>query len=141
MPAILSGKATYEIQFGAIERPTHWNTSYDKARFAVCSHKWVDLSEGLYSVNLLNDCKYGYDIHHNRMRLTLDLSNIATDSSPQHHNSVRVDTPKTPDISPVPEWDCKGFSELIHRIRKAHRNRKEIILSMGAHVIKCGLSR
>ena len=68
---VLSNKATYEIQFGAIERPTHWNTSYDKARFEVCGHKWADLSEGGYGVSLLNDCKYGYDIKDNRMRITL----------------------------------------------------------------------
>lgn len=68
---VLSPKATYEIQFGAIERPTHWNTSYDKARFEVCGHKWADLSEGLYGVSLLNDCKYGYDVKDHCMRLTL----------------------------------------------------------------------
>ncbi len=70
-PDIHAQKATYEIQFGAIERPTHWNTSYDRARFEVCAHRWADLSEGLYGVSLLNDSKYGYDIKDNRMRLTL----------------------------------------------------------------------
>ena len=70
-PDILASRATYEIQFGAIERPTHWNTSYDRARFEVCGHKWADLSEGGYGVSLLNDCKYGYDIHDGCMRLTL----------------------------------------------------------------------
>lgn len=68
---ILSSKATYEIQFGAIERPTHWNTSYDRARFEVCGHKWADLSECGYGVSILNDCKYGYDIKDNCLRLTL----------------------------------------------------------------------
>lgn len=70
-PDIHAQKATYEIQFGAIERPTNWNTSYDRARFEVCAHRWADLSEGLYGVSLLNDAKYGYDIKDNRMRLTL----------------------------------------------------------------------
>ncbi|MBE6732281.1 MAG: alpha-mannosidase [Ruminococcaceae bacterium] len=70
-PDVLSSKATYEIQFGAIERPTHYNTSYDKAKFEVCGHKWADLSEGNYGVSILNDCKYGYDIKDNRMRITL----------------------------------------------------------------------
>ena len=70
-PDVLANRASYEIQFGAIARPTHWNTSYDRARFEVCGHKWADLSEGLYGVSLLNDCKYGYDIKDNRMRLTL----------------------------------------------------------------------
>lgn len=63
--------ASYEIAHGAIDRPTHWNTSYDLAKFEVCGHKWADLSEGGYGVSLLNDCKYGYDIKDNVMRITL----------------------------------------------------------------------
>jgi len=66
-----SPRATYEIQFGSIERPTHWNTSWDYARFEVCGHRWADLSEGNYGVSLLNDCKYGHDIKGQVMRLTL----------------------------------------------------------------------
>ena len=68
---VLSDKAVYEIQFGCVERPTHWNRPSDLAMFEVCAHKWADLSEGNYGVSLLNDCKYGYDIKGNRMRLTL----------------------------------------------------------------------
>ncbi|TCL63806.1 alpha-mannosidase [Hydrogenispora ethanolica] len=64
-------KATYDIQFGNVERPTHWNTSWDWARFEVCAHKWADLSENGFGVSLLNDCKYGYDIKDGNMRLTL----------------------------------------------------------------------
>lgn len=67
---ILSPRATYEIQWGNVERPTHQNTSWDWARFESCAHKWVDLSEGDYGVSLLNDCKYGYDIAGHVMRLT-----------------------------------------------------------------------
>ena len=37
--------ATYEIQFGHIERPTHRNTSWEQAMFEVCAHTWMDLSE------------------------------------------------------------------------------------------------
>ena len=44
--AINATRATCEIQFGAVERPTHRNTSWDWARFEVCAHRWVDLSEG-----------------------------------------------------------------------------------------------
>lgn len=68
---VLSPQATYEIQWGNVERPTHRNTSWDWARFEVCAQKWVDLSEGGYGVSLLNDCKYGHDIHDNVIRLTL----------------------------------------------------------------------
>ncbi|MEK3682575.1 alpha-mannosidase [Paenibacillus sp. FSL R10-2736] len=68
---IVAAKATYEIPFGALERPTHRNTSWEQAQFEVCGHRWADLSEGGYGVILLNDCKYGYDIHDGVLRLSL----------------------------------------------------------------------
>jgi alpha-mannosidase len=68
---VLAPQATYEIQWGNVQRPTHRNTSWDWARFETCAHKWVDLSESNYGVSLLNDCKYGHDIHGSVMRLTL----------------------------------------------------------------------
>jgi alpha-mannosidase len=68
---VLSPRATYEIAFGAIERPTHWNTSWDSTKFEVSGHKWADLSEAGYGVSILNDCKYGWDIKDSLMRLTL----------------------------------------------------------------------
>jgi alpha-mannosidase len=64
-------KASYEVQYGAYERPTHRNTPWDAARFEVPAHKWADISEAGYGVSLLNDCKYGYDVRGNVMRLTL----------------------------------------------------------------------
>ena len=69
--AVNASRATYEIQFGAIDRPTHRNTSWDQAQFEVCAQKWADLSEGDYGVSLLNDCKYGYDVEGNVMRISL----------------------------------------------------------------------
>jgi len=76
---IKSPRATYDIQFGNIERPTHWNTSWDWARFEVCAHKWADLSEGDYGVALLSECKYGWDIRDNVMRLTLLKGAVSPD--------------------------------------------------------------
>lgn len=73
---INASKATYEIQYGNVERPTHENTSWDMAKFEVCGHKWADLSEGGFGVSLLNDSKYGYDIKDGLMRLTLIKSGI-----------------------------------------------------------------
>ena len=68
---VFSPVATYEIQWGNVERPTHRNTSWDWAQFETCAQKWVDISEGDYGVSLLNDCKYGHDIRDNVLRLTL----------------------------------------------------------------------
>ncbi|WP_248924465.1 alpha-mannosidase [Paenibacillus hamazuiensis] len=72
-------EATYDIQFGNVRRPTHWNTSWDLAKFETAGHQWADLSEHGYGVSLLNDCKYGYDIKGNTMRLTLIKSAIRPD--------------------------------------------------------------
>ncbi|GAC1398664.1 MAG: alpha-mannosidase [Ktedonobacteraceae bacterium] len=78
--AINSTRATYEIQFGSVERPTHRNTSWDMARFEVCAHRWADVSEGDYGVSLLNDSKYGHDCHDNILRLTLLKSGVYPDA-------------------------------------------------------------
>lgn len=69
--AVRSARATYEIQFGHVERSTHTNTSWDQARFEVCAQRWADLGEAGYGVALLNDCKYGHDILGSVMRLSL----------------------------------------------------------------------
>lgn len=68
---IHSPNATYDIQFGNLERPTHSNNSWDAAKFEVCAHKWADLSEGDYGVSILNDCKYGYSVEENVMKISL----------------------------------------------------------------------
>jgi alpha-mannosidase len=78
---ILSPVATFDIQWGNVQRPTHRNTSWDWARFETCAHKWADLSESDYGVALLNDCKYGYDVHDHTMRLTLIKSATSPDSN------------------------------------------------------------
>lgn len=69
--AVAASEATCDIQFGSIKRPTHRNTSWDMARYEVCAHKWVDLSQGDYGVALLNDCKYGHKVLENVLDLNL----------------------------------------------------------------------
>lgn len=82
--------ATYEIQYGNVQRPTHWNTSWDLARFEVVGHKWADVSEEGYGISLLNDCKYGYDIKEDVMRLTLLKSATSpnVDADREHHEFI-----------------------------------------------------
>lgn len=69
--AVVANKATYEIPFGTIERPTHRNTSWEQAQYEVCGHRFADVSEHGYGVSLINDCKYGYDIQDSTIRLSL----------------------------------------------------------------------
>lgn len=81
-----ANEAAYEIQFGHLKRPTHSNTSWDRARFEVCAHKWADLSEDDYGVSILNDCKYGYGAEGST--LSLSLLKSATYPNPEADKEV-----------------------------------------------------
>ncbi len=82
--AVIDTDATYDIAHGAAKRPTHWNTAYDLTRFEVAAHKWADLSEGGYGCSIINDCKYGYDIHNSHMRITLLRAPTCPDRTGDH---------------------------------------------------------
>lgn len=77
-------KATYEIQFGNVERETTNNHSWDTAKFEACGHKWADLSEDNNGISLLNDCKYGYGIKDGNLSLTL----IKAGTYPNEHADI-----------------------------------------------------
>lgn len=67
-------KATFEIPFGSIERPCNGQE--------VVAQKWIDLSDSNYGVSLLNNCKYGFDVKDNTMRISLLRSSYFPDPNP-----------------------------------------------------------
>ncbi|MFC6647053.1 glycoside hydrolase family 38 C-terminal domain-containing protein [Granulicella cerasi] len=69
--AATAPKATYEIPYGSIQRPTTRDNSYQKAQFEVPALQWADLGDAKQGVSILNDSKYGYDAVGNVLRLTL----------------------------------------------------------------------
>ncbi|MBZ5667491.1 MAG: hypothetical protein LAO30_23190 [Acidobacteriia bacterium] len=69
--SVHSQKATYEIPFGSIERPTTRTTPDEQAQFEVPAQYWADLSDAQHGLSLLNDSKYGYDAKGNVLRLSL----------------------------------------------------------------------
>ncbi|GAB1310919.1 Glycoside hydrolase, 38 vacuolar alpha mannosidase [Madurella fahalii] len=78
---VRSTEANYEMQFGIVKRPTHYNTSWDMAKFEVCCHRFADLSEHGYGVSILNDSKYGFATAGSTMRLSLLRSPKAPDAN------------------------------------------------------------
>jgi alpha-mannosidase len=66
-----SDKASFEIPFGSVERPTTRNTPAEQAQFEVPAQRWADISDSTHGFSLLNDCKYGYDAKGNVLRLSL----------------------------------------------------------------------
>ncbi|KIY67661.1 glycoside hydrolase family 38 protein [Cylindrobasidium torrendii FP15055 ss-10] len=77
---IHSDNATYETQFGYVQRPTHKNTSWDIAKFEVCGHKYADLSEYGYGVAILSESKYGFSCLGNVLSISLLRSSTAPDA-------------------------------------------------------------
>lgn len=63
--------ASFDIPYGVIQRPTSRNTSWEIAKFEVPAHKWMDLSNGVWGVAILNDSKYGHSVERNIMKLSL----------------------------------------------------------------------
>src|SRR5690606_15426561 len=55
-------RASSEIQFGHVQRPTHSNTSWDMARFETVAHRWVHVGEAGFGVAIANDATYGHDV-------------------------------------------------------------------------------
>jgi alpha-mannosidase len=79
--AVRAMNASYEMQFGYAERPTHFNDSYALARYEVPGHRWADLSEHGFGVALLSESKYGYATRGSMMTMSLLRSPKAPDPS------------------------------------------------------------
>jgi alpha-mannosidase len=86
--AATSNKATYEVPYGAIQRPTTRNNSWEQAQFEVPALRWADLGDGQHGFSLLNNSKYGYDDKDNVLRISLLRSPVWPDPEAdrgQHH--------------------------------------------------------
>ena len=71
-PAVVrASTATYEMQFSVAERPTHYSTVQDLARYEVPGHRFADVSEPGFGVAVLTDCKYGYSTYGGTVRVSL----------------------------------------------------------------------
>lgn len=121
---VVTSKATYEIPFGALERTTHRNTSWEQAQYEVCGHRYADVSEHDYGVSLLNDCKYGYDTQGSTIRLSL------------------LRAPRWPDHSAD-----QGEHEFTYSLyphtgdwRSAHTQRKAAELNHASYAVACEAS-
>ena len=78
--AVRAANATYQMQFGHAERPTHYSTSHDLARYEVPGHRFADLSEHGFGAALLSESKYGFSCYGGDLRMTL----LRSPKSPDH---------------------------------------------------------
>ena len=107
-------RATFDIQFGSIERPTHKNTSWDRMKFETCAHKYADLSDGGYGISLMNDCKYGYDVHGDTA--CISLIKCATHPNPDADQGHHVFTYSLyPHVGSLDKADTQKLAYLLNR--------------------------
>ena len=71
----------------------------------------------------------------------LDFSNITTYSAKIRKNLVTIENMADPEKDDIQDWGDGDFDDLVSRIVSARKKDKPVIFSMGAHVIKNGLSR
>lgn len=70
---------TRDIAYATMECCSYRYNPYDKAKFEVNAHNWIDMSDEDYGVSLLNDCKYGHEVNEHKMILTLLKAPIKPD--------------------------------------------------------------
>jgi alpha-mannosidase len=70
-PADYGDTADFDIQFGAISRPTTERDSIERAQIEVCGHKWVVVRKDGRGFALLNDSKYGHRVKNGLISLNL----------------------------------------------------------------------
>jgi alpha-mannosidase len=68
---VRSDTAMCDIQFGVVGRPTHPSSPWDAAKFEVCAHRFVDVSEPDFGVAILNDGRYGHGVFDGAVRVSL----------------------------------------------------------------------
>ena len=138
--AIRSRRATYEIQFGTIERPTHRNTSWEEAAFEVPAQRWADLSDAYYGVAVLADCKHGYIVRDRTLWLTLLKG--AIDPDPNADRGSHVFTycllPHAAGLGPVRRAAYGLTRPLVWQREPAHAGRLPVEFS-AAHASSDGV--
>lgn len=62
---VRADRSAAETQFGHVFRATHLNTSWEAAKFEICAHRWIHVSEPGYGVAVSNASSYGHDVTRN----------------------------------------------------------------------------
>ena len=96
-------QATCAIQFGHVRRPTHPSTPWDAAKFEVCAHGWVDVSEPSFGVAVLDDGRYGHALFDGAVRVTLARAPSYPDpvADRGHHRCTVALLPHGPGLADV----------------------------------------
>jgi alpha-mannosidase len=101
--AVHTTDAACDIQFGHVRRPTHASSSWDAAKFEVCAHRFVDLSEPSFGVAVLNDGRYGHGVQGGGISVSLLRAAKYPDPTADHgfHRATIAILPHGPGLHEV----------------------------------------
>ena len=72
---------------------------------------------------------------------SVDFCKTKTFSAADRHNLVRIDNLRTPGAQEDDLFTSTEFEILVEKLKEAQAQERAITCFIGAHVIKCGLSR
>jgi alpha-mannosidase len=122
---VLSRYAKFDLDAGYIERPTYKNTNFEKARFEVLGHRWVNISQPDFGVSIINNGKYGHSVDNNVIGLSLIKAGTYPDffadegfhefsyaivESSSVKDTIQIADNFNKRISALEKFDTKGFS-------------------------------
>ena len=95
--------ARCDVQFGVVARPTHPSSPWDAAKFEVCAHRYVDVSEPDFGVAVLNDGRYGHCLFDGAVRVSLARAAKYPDPNADlgHHEVTFAIRPHDGDLADV----------------------------------------
>ena len=98
-PDVLTRELVCDTSAGYVRRSLTKNTTWEQARFEVCHHKWMDLSEAGAGLAIINEGKYGVGLEGDEISLSLLRATIRPDvtSDMGHHDFCYVILPHAGD--------------------------------------------
>ena len=87
---VLAEEAVFDQAIGVTRRPTHDNTTWQRAQFEACGHRFASLSETDWGAALLSADKYGFSAKGNLLTLSLIRGPMYPDmlADEGHHHFV-----------------------------------------------------
>ncbi|MFN3698610.1 MAG: glycoside hydrolase family 38 C-terminal domain-containing protein, partial [Dictyoglomus sp.] len=123
--------AYYEVPYGIYWKPTHKNTSWEKAQFEIPVHRFIDLSQRDFGVSILNNGKYGHSINENTVGITLLRSPITPDYSADlgEHNFSYAILPHKDSLKELTLKESEELNRPLYTIKLSQKVSEKSLLS------------
>ncbi len=127
-----AGAATYDVQFGSIQR--------DASEEEVPAHRWADVTDGRGGVTLTSRSVYGHDYRDGCLRLTLlrGIGDLDPNSDEGEHEIEYALFPHGPDWTPA-AGTRRGLETNLPLVTRQEMKRAGVLSPWGAPGLKAAL--